>query len=217
MQRRFIPFAIPLFLLNACALTVDTIDVEYKPGAAATVLPDANPVVVNLDVQDVRNSHQDRVSSKKNGFGVEMAAIVSKRGVKSMVTDAFRTELELRGFSVGESPVTVRTDIHKFYSDFKVGFFAGESVGEVTFFVQVEGLNSKTFHANTYTGEGEITGVMLMGGENAKKSIELAFATTVQKVMMDERFIQAILEAHSAASSSGSGEMRSLPRMVPAS
>ncbi len=217
MPRRIIPCAILLFLLNACALTVDTIDVEYKPDAAAKVLPDAKSVVVNLDVQDVRTSYQDRVSSKKNGYGMEMAAIVSKRDVRSMVMDAFRTELKLRGFSVGDGPVSVQTKIHKFYSDFKVGFFSGESVGEVTFFVQVQGLDSKPFHANTYTGEGEITGVMLMGGENAKKSIELAFATAVQKVMTDERFIQAILKAHSAASSSGSGEKRKIPETIPTS
>ncbi len=217
MPRRIIPCAILLFLLNACALTVATIDIEYKPDAAAKVLPDAKSVVVNLDVQDVRTSYQDRVSSKKNGYGMEMAAIVSKRDVRSMVIDAFRTELKLRGFSVGDSPVSVQTKIHKFYSDFKVGFFSGESVGEVTFFVQVQGLDSEPFHANTYTGEGEITGVMLMGGENAKKSIELAFATAVQKVMTDERFIQAILKAHSAASSSGSGDKRTRPKTVPSS
>ena len=217
MPRRVITCAVLLFLLNACALTVDTIDVEYKPDVAAKVRPDAKSVVVNLDVQDVRTSYQDRVSSKKNGYGMEMAAIVSKRDVRSMVMDAFRTELKLRGFSIGESPVSVQTNIHKFYSDFKVGFFSGESVGEVTFFVQVQGLDSKPFHANTYTGEGEITGVMLMGGENAKKSIELAFATAVQKVMTDERFIQAILKAHSAASSSGPGEKRTRPKTVPTS
>ena len=217
MPRRIITCAVLLFLLNACALTVDTIDVEYKPDVAAKVLPDAKSVVVNLDVQDVRTSYQDRVSSKKNGYGMEMAAIVSKRDVRSMVIDAFRTELKLRGFSVGESPVSVQTNIHKFYSDFKVGFFSGESVGEVTFFVQVQGLDSKPFHANTYTGEGEITDVVLMGGENAKKSIELAFATAVQKVMTDERFIQAILKAHSAASSSGSGDKRTRPKTVPSS
>ncbi len=217
MPRRIIPCAILLFLLNACALTVATIDVEYKPDAAAKALPDAKSVVVNLDVQDVRTSYQDRVSSKKNGYGMEMAAIVSKRDVRSMVMDAFRTELELRGFSIGESPVSVQTNIHKFYSDFKVGFFSGESVGEVTFFVQVQGLDSKPFHANTYTGEGEITGVILMGGGNAKKSIELAFATAVQNVMTDERFIQAILKAHSAASSSGPEEKRTRPKTVPTS
>ena len=217
MPRRIITCVILLFRLNACALTVATIDVEYKPDAAAKILPDAKSVVVNLDVQDVRTFFQDRVSTKKNGYGMEMAAIVSKRDVKSMVIDAFQTELKLRGFSVGESPVSVQTSILKFYSDFKVGFFSGESVGEVTFFVQVQGLDSKPFHANTYTGEGEITGVMLMGGENAKKSIELAFAAAVQKVMTDERFIQAILKAHSAASSSGSGEKRKILKTVPTS
>ena len=148
---------------------------------------------------------------------MEMAAIVSKRGVRSMVIDAFRTELKRRGFSVGESSVSVQANIHKFYSDFKVGFFSGESVGEVTFFVQVQGLDSKPFHAETYTGEGEITGVMMMGGKNAKMSIELAFARAVRKVVTDERFIQAILEAHAAASSSGSGEERTKPETVPTS
>jgi uncharacterized lipoprotein len=217
MPRRIIPCAILLFLLNACALTVATIDIEYKPDAAAKVLPDAKSVIVNLDVQDVRTSYRDRVSSKKNGYGMEMAAIVSKRDVRSMVIDAFRTELKLRGFSVGEGPVSVQTNIHKFYSDFKVGFFSGESVGEVTFSVQVQGLDPNPFHAETYTGEGEITGVMIMGGENAKKSIELAFATAVHKVMTDERFIQAILKAHSAASSSGSGEERTKPKTAPTS
>jgi uncharacterized lipoprotein len=217
MLRRIISCAILLFLLSACALTVDTIDVQYKSSPAARIVPAEESVVVDLDVQDVRTSYLDRVSSKKNGYGMEMAAIVSKRDVRSMVIDAFRTELKQRGFSIGESSVSVQANIHKFYSDFKVGFFSGESVGEVTFFVQVQGLDSKPFHAETYTGEGEITGVMLMGGENAKKSIELAFARAVRKVVTDERFIQAILDAHSAAPSSGPGEELTKPETVPTS
>jgi uncharacterized lipoprotein len=125
MLQRFIPCAVLLFLLNACALTVDTIDIAYKPGPAARIVPAQESVVVDLDVQDARTSYLDRVSSKKNGYGMEMAAIVSKRDVRSMVIDAFRTELERRGFSVGESPISIKTRIHKFYSDFKVGFFSG--------------------------------------------------------------------------------------------
>ena len=217
MSQKVIPCVVLLLLLNACALTVDTIDVEYKPGAAAKALPDAKGIVVNLDVQDVRTSYLDRVSSKKNGYGMEMAAIVSKRDVRSMVVDAFQTELKLRGFSVGKGTVSVQANIHKFYSDFKVGFFTGESVGEVTISVQVQDPSLKSLHAKTYTGEGEITGVMLMGGENAKKSIELAFATAVQKVMTDEQFIKSIVAAHSAASSSGAGEKRKRPKTVPTS
>ncbi len=85
MLRRIIPYATLLFLLNACALTVDTIDVQYESGPAARIVPAEDSVVVDLDVQDVRTSYLDRVSSKKNGYGMEMAAIVSKRDVRSMV------------------------------------------------------------------------------------------------------------------------------------
>ncbi|MBL4721254.1 MAG: hypothetical protein JKY20_09010 [Alphaproteobacteria bacterium] len=217
MSQKIIPFAILLLILNACALTVDTVDIEYKPDATAIALPGAKGIVVNLDVQDVRTSYQDRISTKKNGYGMEMASIVSTRDVRSMVIDAFQTELKARGFSVGKSAVSVQANIHKFYSDFKVGFFSGESVGEVTFSVQVQDSNSKPIHAKIYTGEGVVTGVMLMGGENAENSIELAFTTAVKKVMADENFIKSIMAAHAAASSSGAVEKKKTPNTVPTS
>ena len=120
-------------------------------------------------------------------------------------------------FSIGKSPVTVQANIHKFYSDFKIGFFSGDSIGEVTFFVQVKGANSQMFHANTYTADGKVEGILLASGDNAKQSIELAFANAIRKVMRDDLFIQAILKAHAAVPSGGTREKQKMPTLVPTS
>jgi uncharacterized lipoprotein YajG len=217
MLRRLLLCLVLLYGLGACALTVDTIDIAYKPDFAAKSPPGAESITVNLNVEDARTSYRDRVSSKKNGYGMEMAAIVTKRDVQSIVADAFKEELVRHGFNVGESPVVVQVNIQKFYSNFKVGFWSGTSAGEVIFSVQVQDSELKPFFAKHYAGDRDIKGVMLAGGGNAKKAIEPAFANAVKKIMTDEKFIKAIFKADSATSLSGVEKKRPKTMVTPTS
>jgi uncharacterized lipoprotein len=188
--------------LGACALTVDQVDIAYAPQASSPVVG-ASGVKVDVNVNDARTSYRDRISSKKNGYGMEMAAIVSRQSVPKVVSDAIETELKARGFTMGKGNTSVLVDINKFYNDFKLGFLQGKAVGEVSLNVQVLNGAGKYVFAKSFVGEYTVDQVMMMGGDNAKMGIEGALKTALAKMMADDFFLQSLVEASRAATASG--------------
>ena len=86
--------------LSACALTVDEVDVAYKPQTQPVAIGGADNVKVKVTASDARASNRDRISVKKNGYGMEMAAIRSQVEVTDIVRDAISAELRQRGYQV---------------------------------------------------------------------------------------------------------------------
>lgn len=101
------------------------------------------------------------------------------------------------GFQIGSGQVIVSAEVNKFYNDFKVGFFSGNAVSEVTLTVQVRTVSGQILYAKTLTGESDEGGVMIASGENTRISLEKAFATSIARIVSDPKFSQAILEANS--------------------
>jgi len=62
--------------LSGCALTTDRIDIGYDQKQGIVQMPGANKVSVAVQVADLRQD-KGKVSSKKNGYGMEMAPIVA--------------------------------------------------------------------------------------------------------------------------------------------
>lgn len=195
MKRVLIAVA-AMLSLNACALTVDEVDVAYKQQQNVVAIGGAEAVKVQVTTNDARTSNRDRISVKKNGYGIEMAPIVSKQAVPELVANAINTELKARGFGLGgQGGVFLLVDVNKFYNDFKMGFFVGQAVGEVMLNTQVMNAGGKVFHSKTYIGEFTVPDIMLFGGENARQAVEGALAKAVEQMMADQYFIQALIEA----------------------
>jgi uncharacterized lipoprotein YajG len=87
--------------VTGCALTEDRIDLKYNPPANLGVVEGAQVVPVAVDAQDGRASNKDRVSSKKNGYGMEMARIVSTVDVSELFRQAVEHEMNSFGFPTG--------------------------------------------------------------------------------------------------------------------
>ena len=85
--------------LSGCALTTDRIDIAYRPADSAVRLAEAQGVKVMVQVRDQR-IEKTKVSSKKNGFGMELAPIVATQEVAGIVKKAIESELQVRGFQV---------------------------------------------------------------------------------------------------------------------
>jgi len=179
-------------LANGCALTTDYVDIEYIPEAGVSKVDGADFVEVSVKLTDVRTT-KDRVSCKKNGYGMEMAAIVSKDDVATLVANAIEGELRNRGFKITEGSVLVDIELNKFYNDFKVGFVSGRAASEVIMNVQVKGLDGNINYAKSVTGLHTV-GVMLFTGKNAKMSLEVALKDAVSKLMHDSSFIAALVK-----------------------
>ncbi len=202
MKRILAAIALTLSL-SACALTVDEVDLAYKPQTQAAVIGGAEAVKVKVTSSDARASNRDRISVKKNGYGMEMAAIVAKQDVPKLVAESIEQDLKARGFRIEAGQVFVLVDVTKFYNDFKIGFFAGQASGEVMLNVQVMNAAGKLLYSKSYPGEHVVPDVMYMGGSNAKEAVEGALGNAIAKIMNDQYFIQAVIEAGRATMAGG--------------
>lgn len=178
---------------SGCALTKDYVNLEYTPQQNVAKVEGADKVTVTVKLNDARST-KDKVSCKKNGYGMEMASIISKDDVAMLVSDAIADELRNRGFKVQEGNVTVEIELTKFYSDFKIGFWSGSAAAEVACNIQVRQPDGNIHYAKATVGMHRKTGVLVMSGENAKIALEEALKDAVAKMMQDEAFIKALLQ-----------------------
>jgi uncharacterized lipoprotein len=93
---------------------------------------------VMVAVTDIRGGRPDQIGVKKNGYGMEMAPILASRPVSEVVRGAVTEELRKSGFDVGPSEIVVAVDLVRLTNDFKMGFFSGDAVAEITLAVQVK-------------------------------------------------------------------------------
>ena len=128
-MKKFILIII-LFFSSGCALTQDTIDIPYEGKANLIVVDGAEYIEVFVNHKDKRTVYKDRVSTKKNGYGMEMAKIVSKNDVAKTFEEAIKFELENLGFKIGDNGKKLTVELIRFYNDFKMGFFAGDAVAD---------------------------------------------------------------------------------------
>ncbi|QCO08950.1 hypothetical protein D9623_02455 [Azospirillum brasilense] len=183
------------FLVSGCALVEAQVDLQYKPAVVSAPVPGADSVVVKVTTNDTRPSNRDKISVKKNGYGMEMAAIRAKQDIPSLVRASIERELLDRGFRQGDGPVFVLVDVNRFYADYKTGFWSADNVAEVQLNVQVRGADGRMVYGKGITSEGRVEGVMLMEGEPVKEASEKALAEAVRKLVTDEFFLQALIDA----------------------
>jgi uncharacterized lipoprotein len=183
-------------LCGGCALTTAEVDVPYQSAIALPVpVPGAAHVTVAVAATDGRTTYRDRVGSKKNGYGMEMAAIVATNDLPASVSGAFKQELAARGFRIGDGGAAVKVELVRFYNDFKTGFFSGDAVSTVAFNVKVVSANGAILFSKYYEGSGTEPNIQIAGGDNARAALTKAFSASVNSAVSDPDFIQAVLTA----------------------
>jgi uncharacterized lipoprotein YajG len=192
MKKLLALFAV--LMLTGCALTVEKVDVPYQGKANLTVVEGANSVFLDVLNEDKRTVFKDRVSVKKNGYGMEMAAIVPNNDISKTFADAISTELSNVGFKLGPNGKTVKVELIRFYSDFKMGFFAGDAVADGLINVQVMNQKGDVVYTRSYEGGSIEPNIMLATGDNAKAALVRAMADIVAKVVQDKDLHAALLK-----------------------
>jgi len=185
---------VAILMLSGCAVTVDRIDVPYQGKANITVVDGADSVFLNVLNEDKRTVFKDRVSVKKNGYGMEMAAIVPNNDISKTFADAVSTELTNVGFKLGPNGKTVRVELVRFYNDFKIGFWAGDAVADGLINVQVLNQKGDVIYTCSYEGGAIEPNIMLATGENAKAALVKTMADIVAKVVQDKDLQAALLK-----------------------
>lgn len=185
---------------SACALSTDKIDVPYQSANATPAkLPGAEAATLAVATTDARTTYRDRVSSKKNGYGMEMAAIVNSNDLSETMTSAFSQELTARGFKTGEGGGKINVELEHFYNDFKMGMFSAQAVATVSYNVKVSNAASALIFSKVYEGNGTEPNIMLANGDNARAALIKAFTAGLNATFNDPDFLKAALSAGIAA------------------
>lgn len=182
-----------VFLANGCALTKDYVVLSYDPQTNVEKMKRADLVRVKVEISDVRTV-RDKVSSKKNSYGMEMAPIIAQNDVVDLLKKAIEAELRNRGFELADGSVEVLAELNKYYNDFKTGFWSGRAVAEVVMNVQVKKPDKSILYSKMITGEYSHT-VQLASGKNAKISLDAALKDAMSKLFADTAFTDSCFKA----------------------
>lgn len=180
--------------LSGCAFTTDRIELNYVKQQEVARIPGADSIAVNVQINDQRQD-KSKVSSKKNGFGMETAPILAIEDVTITIKRAMEQELQSRGFKVGpqESMVQLKADLVRFYNDHKTGFFAGDSVAELNLNVNVMTKDGKSAYSRNIAAQGMEPNIQIMSGDNAKLALDRALANGMKILFEDQDFISALM------------------------
>ena len=182
-----------VFLASGCALTKDYVVLSYDPQTNVEKIKEADTVKVKVEISDVR-AIKDKVSSKKNSYGMEMAPIIAQNDVADTLKKAIEVELKNRGFDLGEGLVLVFAELSKYYNDFKTGFWSGRAVAEVVMNVQVKKPDKTILYSKMIAGDNSHT-VQLASGKNAKITLDGALRDAISKLFNDTSFVDSLFKA----------------------
>ena len=182
--------------LSGCALTTEQIGIGYTRQANVSPIAGADAVSVSVQVTDQR-LEKSKVSSKKNGFGMEMAPITAAEDVAATVRKAMEEELRARGFRLGTdaASVDIAADVTRFYNDHKMGFFAGDAVADLNMSVTVKSRRGQQLFSKQIIAQGQEANTQLATGNNARIALERALQNGMKMLFDDPAFIAALLAA----------------------
>lgn len=183
-------------LLTGCALTTDHIDLVYVPQLGVSQLIDAASILVGVQVNDQRQDKSNRVSSKKNGYGMEMAPILANEDVTITIRRAIEQELQARGFVISNKAlVSIIVDLSRFWNDHKMGFFAGDAIADLNMSVIVKNNNGNLLYNRIIQAQGIEPNTQLATGNNARAALNKALENGIKLLFEDRAFISSLLEA----------------------
>ena len=192
-MKNFIALIILVFS-SGCAFTQDKINIPYEGKANLVVVDGAGNVEVLVNNEDKRTVYKDRVGSKKNGYGMEMAAIIPENDIAKTFADAIEFELQNLGFKIGDNGKILTVELVRFYNDFKMGFFAGDAVADGLVNVVIKDKNENLLFSKSYEGGAIEPNIQLATGHNAKIALTKALANIVAKIAHDKDMHSALLK-----------------------
>lgn len=185
--------ALVLLVLSGCAFTTDRVDLQHTPQLTFSRVQGADNVTVNVIVTDLRQD-KNKVSNKKNGFGMETAAITAARDVPVIIREAIEKELQQRGFRIGsDAQVHISADLTRFYNDFRTGVFSGDAAATLSMLVTVNSKEGKRLYLRQIDTEGIESGIQLMTGANAALALNKALKNGMDTLFSDNKFLSALL------------------------
>jgi hypothetical protein len=174
--------------ISGCGVKNDYIMINYGPVVIPPKIDGADSVYLKIEAIDTRNE-KDNVGRKGDEYTI-LGHIIAKNDLIKTIEEAIITELQNRGFRMDGGNMIVSVELIKFFNEFK----AEGSVAEVILNVQVKNLDGNIFFSKVISEEHINKDVMLRSGSNAKKALERALLKSVQKLMGNSDFINALFK-----------------------
>jgi uncharacterized lipoprotein len=195
-------------LVSACALSEDKVPVDYIANTGVTPIAGAEAVSVTVTGVDRRSQYVDRISTKKNGYGMEMARIVATNDVVEVVRGGVERELKAQGYAVGAGGVSVTVELQNFYNNFRLGLMSGGAAADVAIGIKVRNAAGTLIYSQLYDATS-VNDVFMASGTNAKESLQKALTLTTRKIIDDKALHDALLSTRAAPAPARSGGVRS--------
>lgn len=176
-------------LFTGCGLTTDKIGLRYTPRGAREKVAGAERIRVEVVMKDSRLD-REKLGTKMSGMG----GIAATNDVVELIKSAIESELAQRGFSHGNT-VVVHGDLINFANEFKMGFWAGDSVAELHLEVQVKDQAGGTVFSKRVRTTGLEPNIQVAAGHNAKAALEQALAKGIDELFQDPGFIPSLFKA----------------------
>ncbi|MEQ1558839.1 MAG: YajG family lipoprotein [Methyloglobulus sp.] len=192
-----------LSCLSGCALTTEQIELNYNKQSGVSKIAGASNVSVNVQVTDQRPDIS-KVSSKKNGYGMEMAAITAAEDVAVTIRKAIEQELQNRGFQLGSDTALVKivADLTRFYNDHKIGFFSGDAVADLNMSINVKAKNGDQLYSKQIVAQGIEPDTQLATGNNARIALDKALENGMKILFEDKALLSALITSSESKSAS---------------
>ncbi|MFO0698475.1 MAG: YajG family lipoprotein [Nitrospira sp.] len=185
--------------LAGCGFIAEQIKLEYAQPAGVSHIAGASQVAVNVQVTDQRPD-KSKVSSKKDVYGIELAAITAAEDVAITIRKAIEQELQARGFQLGSetAQVKIATEITRFYNDHKMGFLSGDAVADLIMAVTVNGHHGKQLYSRQIVAQGIEPNTQLATGNNARIALGRALENGMKMLFEDKDFLSALVQSSGA-------------------
>jgi|SRR4051812_18383910 uncharacterized lipoprotein YajG len=191
-------------LLSACALSEDKVPVDYVPNTGVAPVAGAEAISLTVTGADRRSQYVDRISTKKNGYGMEMARIVATNDVVEVVRGGVERELKAQGYAIGAGGLSVTVELQNFYNNFRLGLVTGGAVADVALAIKVRNAAGTLLYSQLY--DASISNdIFMASGTNAKASLEKALTIATMKIVEDKALQAALLSARSATPARAGG------------
>ena len=161
--------------------------------------PVAGAEAVSLSVTGVdrRTQYADRISTKKNTYGMELARIVAENDVVEVVRGGVERELKAQGYAVGAGGLSITVELQNFYNNYRIGFTSVGAVADVAIGLKVRNATGALIYSQLYDASN--TEEAFMGTPSkAQESLQKALTLTTRKIVEDKALQQALLSTRAA-------------------
>ncbi len=185
--------------LGGCAVNQGEVEVKYAGPVATSTVPGASSVTIDVVPKDGRVINSDRVSTKRNGYGMKMAKIIATNDVATEVSSAVATELSAMGFKTGPGGVKIVVETIIFYNDFDVHFFSVDCQARVAFNLVASSSAGKTIYTHSYDANITRPFSGLSPSDSTQAALDEALAKAVQQVIADRDLHDTLVRDAAAA------------------